>query len=113
MRGNLFFQRSIHFFRVLGRTASLWVVVGSTIDADKEIALALQRGESRIRRAAGQRPKISRQTKSFPVSTTPATAKIKGRTHPLSPTSLRIRLQRDKSPAPKLFASRRATGFYG
>jgi hypothetical protein len=42
-RGNLPFQRSIHFFRVLGRAASFRVVLGPTVDADKEIALALQR----------------------------------------------------------------------
>jgi hypothetical protein len=60
-RGNLLFQRAIHFFRVLSRAASFRVVVGPTIDADKEIALALQSGESRIRRAAGQRPKIRKR----------------------------------------------------
>src|SRR4029434_6561913 len=60
-RGNLPFQRSIHFFRVLQRAASFRVLLGPTIDADKEITLALQRGESRIHRAGGQRPKISRQ----------------------------------------------------
>ena len=34
------------------------------IDADKEIVLALQRSQSRIRRSGGQRPKISRQIRS-------------------------------------------------
>ena len=63
-RGNLPFQRFIHFFRVLGRAASFRVLLGPTIDADKEIALALQRGQSRIRRGGGQRPKISRQIRS-------------------------------------------------
>ena len=47
--GNLFFQRSVHFFRILGRAASFRVVLTPTIDADKEIALALQSGESRTR----------------------------------------------------------------
>jgi hypothetical protein len=42
-RSNFCFQRSIHFFRVFGRAAALWIVVGPTIDADKEIALPLQR----------------------------------------------------------------------
>jgi hypothetical protein len=60
-RGNLPFQRSIYFFRVLGRAASFRVLLGPTIDANKEIALALQRGESRIHRAGGQRPTISGQ----------------------------------------------------
>ena len=55
-RGNLSFQCSIHFFRVLGRAASFRVIVGPTIDADKEITFALQSGESRIRRAERQRP---------------------------------------------------------
>src|SRR4029453_6526583 len=63
-RINLPFQRSIHFFRVLQRAASFRVLLGPTIDADKEIALALQRGESRIRRGGGQRPKISREIRS-------------------------------------------------
>ena len=63
-RGNLSFQRSVHFFRVLGRAASFRVVLGPTIDADKEIALALQRGETRIRRAGRQRPKTSREIRS-------------------------------------------------
>jgi len=63
-RGNLPFQHSIHFFRVLQRAASFRVVLSPAIDADKDIALALQRGESRIRRAGGQRPKISRQIRS-------------------------------------------------
>ena len=58
-RSNLLFQRSIHFFRVLGRAASFRVVLTPTIDADKEIALALQSGESRTRGAARQRPKNS------------------------------------------------------
>ena len=53
-RGNLLFQRSVHFFRVLGGAASFRVVLGPTIDADKEIALALQRGESRMPRGGGQ-----------------------------------------------------------
>ena len=52
-----FRERFIHFFRVFGRAASFRVVLGSTIDADKGIALALQRGERRIRRAGAQRPK--------------------------------------------------------
>ena len=55
--GNLLFQRSIHFFRVLGRAASFRIVVGPTIDADKEIALPLQRGESRVGRIGRQRPR--------------------------------------------------------
>ena len=59
-RGNLLFQCSIHFFRVLGRAASFRVVLGPTIDADKEIALALQRGESRIRRAGRQKANAAR-----------------------------------------------------
>jgi len=63
-RGNLPFQHSIHFFRVLQRAASFRIVLSPAIDADKDIALALQRGESRIRRAGGQRPKISRQIRS-------------------------------------------------
>jgi len=42
--GNLLFQRSVHFFRVLGCAGSFRVVLGPTIDADKEITLALQRG---------------------------------------------------------------------
>ena len=63
-RGNLLFQRSVHFFRVLGRAASFRVVLGPTIDADKEIALALQSGETRIRRAGRQRPKTSREIRS-------------------------------------------------
>ena len=63
-RGNLHFQRSVHFFRVLGRAASFRVVLGPTIDADKEIALALQSGETRIRRAGRQRPKTSRGIRS-------------------------------------------------
>jgi type III restriction enzyme len=50
-RGNLPFQRSIHFFRVLQRAASFRVLLRPTIDTDKEITFALQRGESRIRRA--------------------------------------------------------------
>ena len=58
-RCNLPFQRSIHFFRVLGRAASFRVVLGPTIDADKEIALALQSGESRTRLTGRQRPKNS------------------------------------------------------
>jgi hypothetical protein len=58
-RGNLLFQRSVHFFRVLGRAASFRVVLSPTIDADKKIALALQSGESRTRGAARQRPKNS------------------------------------------------------
>ena len=58
--GNLFFQCFIHFFRVLGRAASFRVVLSPTINADKEIALPLQRGESRVRRIGRQRPKISR-----------------------------------------------------
>jgi hypothetical protein len=58
-RSNLLFQRSIHFFRVLGRAASFRIVLGPTINADKEIALPLQRGESRVRRIGRQRPKNS------------------------------------------------------
>ena len=58
-RSNLLFQRFVHFFRVFGRAASFRVVRGPTIDADKEIAFALQRRESRIRLARGQRPKIN------------------------------------------------------
>ena len=54
-RSNLLFQRFVHFFRVFGRAASFRVVRGPTIDADKEIAFALQRGESRIGRVGGQR----------------------------------------------------------
>ena len=42
-RGNLRFQGSVHFLRVLGRAASFRIVLGPTIDADKEIALAFQR----------------------------------------------------------------------
>jgi hypothetical protein len=60
--GNFRFQRSIHFFRVLGRAASFRVIVGPTIDADKEIALALQSGENRIRRARGQKTKTRLQS---------------------------------------------------
>jgi len=40
-RGNLPFQRFIHFFRVLECAASFRVVLSPTIDADKEIAFAL------------------------------------------------------------------------
>ena len=58
-RGKLLFQDSIHFFRVFSRAGSFRVVLGPTIDADKEIALALQKGESRIRRTGRQRPKNS------------------------------------------------------
>src|SRR5262249_62416821 len=58
-RGNLPFQRSIYFFRLLCRAASFRVVLGPAIDADKEIALALQRGERRIGRALRQSAKIS------------------------------------------------------
>ena len=43
-RGELLFQRSIHFFRALGGAASFRVGLVPTIDTDKEIALALQRG---------------------------------------------------------------------
>ena len=56
-RGNLRFQCAIYFFRILGSAASFRVVLGPTIDTDKQITLALQRGESRIRRAGRQRPK--------------------------------------------------------
>jgi hypothetical protein len=56
-RGNFFFQRSIHFFRVLGRAASFRVVVSPTIDTDKKITFTLQSDESRIRRAGRQRRK--------------------------------------------------------
>src|SRR6266699_5666996 len=57
-RGDLPFQRSIHFCRVLGRAASFRFLLGPTSDADKEIAIALQRGESRMQRAGRQKPKI-------------------------------------------------------
>ena len=43
-RGDLLFQGSIHFFRVFSGAASFRVVLGPTIDADKEIALPFQRG---------------------------------------------------------------------
>ena len=43
-RGNRLFQRFIHFFGVFSGAASFRIVLGSTIDADKEIALAFQRG---------------------------------------------------------------------
>ena len=43
-RGKLLFQRSINFFRVFSGAASFRVVLSPTIDADKEIALAFQRG---------------------------------------------------------------------
>jgi hypothetical protein len=43
-RGKLLFQRSIHFFRIFSGAASFRVVFSPTIDADKEVALALQRG---------------------------------------------------------------------
>jgi len=61
-RGNLLFQRPIHFFRILDGAASFRVGLGPTIDADEEIALALQRGESRVRRARGQKPGIRRNS---------------------------------------------------
>ena len=63
-RGNLLFQRPVHFFRVLGRAASFRVLLGPTIDTDKEIVLALQTGESRTRGAGRQRPKINRRSEA-------------------------------------------------
>lgn len=43
-RGKLFFQRSIDFFRIFSSTASFRVGFVPTINADKEIAFALQKG---------------------------------------------------------------------
>ena len=54
--------RSSHSLRVPGGAASFRVLLGSAIDADKEIPLALQRGESRIRRPGDQRPKHCRKS---------------------------------------------------
>ena len=59
-RGNLLFQRSVHFFGVFGRAASFRVVLVPTINADKKIALALQSGDRRVRGIQRQRPKIRR-----------------------------------------------------
>ena len=56
-RGNLLFQRFVHFFRVFGRAASFRVVLVPTINADKKIALALQSGDRRVRGIQRQRPK--------------------------------------------------------
>ena len=56
-RGDLRFQRLIHCFRVFRGAGSFRVVLSPAIVADKEIAFALQRRESRTRRAGGQRAK--------------------------------------------------------
>src|SRR4030095_12125410 len=56
-RDKLLFQRSIHCFRVPGRAGSFRALLRATIDADKQIALALQRTESRIRDAVRQKRK--------------------------------------------------------
>ena len=55
--GKLLFQRSIDFFRVFSGAASFRVVLSPTIDADKEIALAFQRGGDSNTQRRSSKPK--------------------------------------------------------